>query len=38
MKTTYIPHKPKQISRIGVYCRVSTTNESQDGSLENQPL
>jgi Site-specific recombinases, DNA invertase Pin homologs len=36
MKITYIPPKPKRISRIGVYCRVSTTNESQYGSLENQ--
>jgi Site-specific recombinases, DNA invertase Pin homologs len=36
MKITYIPPKPKRISRIGVYCRVSTTNKSQYGSLENQ--
>ena len=36
MKVTFIPAKPKRINRIGVYCRVSTTNESQDDSLENQ--
>ena len=30
-----IPPKPKNVSRIGAYCRVSTRNEIQDNSLEN---
>jgi predicted site-specific integrase-resolvase len=35
-KITTIPAIPKKISHIGVYCRVSIANESQQDSLENQ--
>lgn len=35
-KVIIIPPKSKKILRVGAYCRVSSTKESQDDSLENQ--
>jgi DNA invertase Pin-like site-specific DNA recombinase len=36
MKVTIIPPKRQPLKKVGIYCRVSTTHESQDESLDIQ--
>jgi hypothetical protein len=34
-KVTVIPAARQPVKRVAIYCRVSTTHESQDESLDN---